>query len=318
MFEVLHHMVQDDMNVHRFVMAHRAYALIKLVGQKHAHTLLRQSVRLCAHHDSERAKHKNGESPIRKLMPKLVDQYKLAGRQLGKRQVDDKWIESTCDAIYGQGADRAAETVAAALAEGIDPESVGEAISLAANKLVLCQPAAKGRTHGDSLGVHGSDAMNAWRNMSRVLKGQSAITGLVVAAYHTAMYGTFNAPPYPTADHRKAIKTTDAKSLLAEAEDAIRHNDQGAPPPRSPSTPSRDTPCGQSSISCCGTPSAKTAGCTPKSITTRSPKSTGPCGRRSARGSSWRWPAWWPAATATTATTRPASERRATKKPAGC
>ncbi len=230
MFEVLHHMVQDDMNVHRFVMAHRAYSLIKLVGQEHAHTLLRQSVRLCAHHDQERVKNKNAESPIRKLMPKLVDQYKLAGRQLGKRQMDDKWIEATCATIYGQGADRAAETVAAALAEGIDPEAVGEAISLAANQLVLCQPASKGRTHGDSLGVHGSDAMNAWRNMARVLKGPSAITGLIVGAYHTGMYGaygSFKSPAYPLADHRKAIKTTDAKSLLAETEDAIRHNDQG-------------------------------------------------------------------------------------------
>src|SRR5262245_30524452 len=70
MFEVLHHMVEDDMNVHRFVMAHRAYSMIKLVGQEHAHTLLRQSVRLCAHHDRERLKNKNGEAAsIRKLMP---------------------------------------------------------------------------------------------------------------------------------------------------------------------------------------------------------------------------------------------------------
>src|SRR2546421_5327432 len=119
MFRVLHQMVQDDMNVHRFVMAHRAYALIKLVGQEHAHTLLRQSVRLCAHHDQNRLAHKQGESPIRKLMPKLIDQYKLAGRQLGKRQVDDKWVEDTCKAIYEGGGDRAAEVVAAALAEGI-------------------------------------------------------------------------------------------------------------------------------------------------------------------------------------------------------
>ncbi len=230
MFEALHHMVEDDMNVHRFVMAHRAFALINLVGKEHAHTLLRQSVRLCAHHDQGRVKRNQPGSPIQQLLPKLVDQYKLAGRKLGNRKVDDKWIESTCDSIYGEGADRAAEIVAAALAEGIDPEAVGEAISLAANKLVLCQPASKGRTHGDSLGVHGSDAMNAWRNMARVLKGTSAITGLIVGAYHTGSYGaygSFKTPPYPLADHRQSIKTTDAKSLLAEAEDSIRHNDQG-------------------------------------------------------------------------------------------
>jgi hypothetical protein len=230
MFEVLHAMVQDDMNVHRFVMAHRAYALIKLVGREHAHTLLRQSVRLCAHHEQMRITHKQAAPSIRVLMPKLLDQYKLAGRRLGNRPVDDQWVEKMSETIYASGADRAADAVAAALAEGIDPEAVGEAISLAANQLVLRQPASKGRTHGDSLGVHGSDAMNAWRNMARVLKGPLAITGLVVAAYHTGMYGaigSFKTPPYPNDEHRKSIKTTDAKALLAEAEDAIRHNDQG-------------------------------------------------------------------------------------------
>jgi hypothetical protein len=38
--------------------------------------------------------------------------------------------------------------------------------------------------------------------------------------------GSFNAPAYPTDEHRKLIKATEAKALLAEAEDAIRHNDQ--------------------------------------------------------------------------------------------
>jgi hypothetical protein len=163
-------------------------------------------------------------------MPKLIDQHKLAGRQFGKRQVDDKWVEDMSQTIYAAGADKAADAVAAALAEGIEPEAVGEAISLAANQLVLRQPASRGRTHGDSLGVHGSDAMNAWRNMARVLKGQLAITGLVVAAYHTGMYGamgSFKTPAYPLDEHKKSIKTTDAKALLAEAEDAIRHNEQG-------------------------------------------------------------------------------------------
>jgi hypothetical protein len=37
---------------------------------------------------------------------------------------------------------------------------------LAANQLVLRSTSS--RTHGNSLGVHGSDATNAWRNIARV------------------------------------------------------------------------------------------------------------------------------------------------------
>ena len=53
-----------------------------------------------------------------------------------------------------------------ALADGISPEVVGEAISLASNMLVLKQGPENWRTHGDSSGVHSSDATNAWRNMA--------------------------------------------------------------------------------------------------------------------------------------------------------
>ena len=43
----LQYLVQDDVNVHRVVLAWRAWALLDLTGKEHAHTLLRQSVRFC-------------------------------------------------------------------------------------------------------------------------------------------------------------------------------------------------------------------------------------------------------------------------------
>jgi hypothetical protein len=104
---------------------------------------------------------------------------------------------------------------------------VGEAISLASNMLVLRQGPDQWRTHGDSPGVHSSDATNAWRNMARVVEPRHALTGLVVAAYHVAIHKPFAGDPYPTAEHRAAIKATDAEGLLAAAEDAVQHNDQG-------------------------------------------------------------------------------------------
>lgn len=218
--------VQDESNVHRFVLAHRAYALIDVVGSEHAHTLLRQSVRFCAFYDGKR----RNEPEIRKDVPKLLDQYRLLGKKLGTRDPGDAWVEKTCNAIYESKKAQAAEMVAGALAEGISPEVIGEAISLAANQLVLRQTSAGKsgwRTHGDSPGVHACDAANAWRNMIRVTNQRNVVMGLMVAAYHTARAFPYKQEAFPLAKHRAEIKKTDAKSLLQEAEEAIRSNEQG-------------------------------------------------------------------------------------------
>src|SRR5207248_4949203 len=102
------------------------------------------------------------------------------------------------------------DAVAAALAEGFSPEAVGEAISLAANRLLLCDPGRgeadgpkyKGSVHGDSVGVHASDAANAWRNIARVSNHRNAVASLIVGAYHTAGEYLRDNDPYPQAAHR--------------------------------------------------------------------------------------------------------------------
>jgi hypothetical protein len=226
-FNALQPAVQDDINVHRFVFAHRTYGLVGLLGKEYAHTLLRQCVRLCIDHEQMRITHKQAESPIRTVLPKLLDQYKLAGKELGKRDPGDAAIDALSRAIYNGPPEQSAEAVAAVLAEGVDPEAVGEAISLASNLLALCQGPDNWRTHGDSKGVHSSDATNAFRNMARVTETRHAISGLIVAAYHSASHSPFKSSAYPTDEHRALIKVEDPKALLAEAEDAVRHNDQG-------------------------------------------------------------------------------------------
>ncbi len=228
MLNALQPAVQDDLNVHRFVFAHRTYGLAKLLGAEYSYSLLRQCVRLCADHERQRIQHKQVESPIRKVLPKLLDQYKLAGKPLGKRDPGDAAIDDLSKTIYFGPRERAADAVAAALADGIDPEVVGEAISLASNLYVLRQGADKWRTHGDAAGVHSSDATNAWRNMVRTADPKFAAAGLIVAAYHAGIQSPpFQTPAYPTDDHRALVKTRDAGRLLAEAEEAIRSNNQG-------------------------------------------------------------------------------------------
>lgn len=227
-FNALQPAIQDDLNVHRFVFAHRTYGLVGLLGTDYAYSLLRQCVRFCADHERDNIEKQRAASPIRALLPKLLDQYKLAGRTPGKRDPGDKAIESLSETIFAGPCERAADAVAAALADGIDPESIGEAIALASNLCVLRQDKSSWRTHGDSAGVHSSDATNAWRNMARIAEPRYAISGLIVAGYYAGLQrAPFQAENYPTAEHRAQVKKTDPASLLAEAEDAIRANDQG-------------------------------------------------------------------------------------------
>jgi hypothetical protein len=227
--------VQDEVDVHRVVLAWRAWALLDLAGPEHAQTLLRQSVRYCV--DAERYLHEHKRPPcsIRTLLPRLLDQYKLVSRPIGDRKAEDAWVEHLCQTIYAGGRERAAEAAAAALAEGMAPESVGEAISLAANRLVLCDPGRKrpepgkpvGSVHGASVGVHASDSANAWRNIARVSNSRNTVASLIVGAYHTAgQEGGQNKTPYPEAAQLEKIRTKDAAELLRDAEAAVRSKDQ--------------------------------------------------------------------------------------------
>ena len=227
-FNALQPAVQDDLNVHRFVFAHRTYGLVGLLGKDYSYSLLKQCVRFCADHERMRIEHKQPVPPIRALVPRLMDQYQLAGKRLGKRDPGDAAVSTLAEAIYQGPRDQAAEAVAAALAEGIDPEVVGEAISLASNLYVLRQGAENWRTHGDSAGVHSSDATNAWRNMADKAEPNLAISGLIVAAYHAGIQSApFATPSYPTDEHKALVKIETAEGLLAETDAAIRNNDQG-------------------------------------------------------------------------------------------
>jgi hypothetical protein len=233
--------VQDDLEVHRVVLPYRAWDLLGLIGKEQAHTLLRQSVRYCVRaetwsRDGFRNRH-------RTLLPKLLEEHKLLGRSAGDRKPDDAWVEQLCQTFFKGTAEQAAEAAAAALADGIEPSAVGEAISLAANQLVLRdmgRPPREespgkppGSVHGDSIGVHACDSANAWRNMSRVSNPRNCFASLILGAFQVAhdrteRGGDFqNWQPLPLAQHLAQVKSSEADSLLREADEAIRANLQG-------------------------------------------------------------------------------------------
>ena len=228
-FNALLWAIQDNANVHRFAIAHRAWELIDIVGAEHAHTILRQCVRFCVDNESNIqnyfAKRNLPTDPMRPMIPKLLDQYGLLSKPLGTRKAEDAWLEEMSRFIYEHNNADSMDAVAAALGDGVSPESVGEAISLAANQLVLRQDRLSKdswRVHGATAGVHASDANNAWRNMIRHSNQRNVAVGLMVSAYQTGgskPYSDYEALPHD--EHVAQLKSKQAKSLLGEAEEAI-------------------------------------------------------------------------------------------------
>jgi hypothetical protein len=166
-----------------------------------------------------------------------MDDNKLLAKTPGDRVPDDAWLEELATVIFSAPREQAAEAVAVAIAEGFNLESVGEAISMAANKLVLHDPGRlekysndqkpPGCVHGDSVGVHASDAANAWRHISRVSNARNRISSLIVGAFHTAgQFSMVTPEPYPFASLLEETRETDGKRLLILTEEAIKANDQ--------------------------------------------------------------------------------------------
>ena len=237
-FNALLQTVQETTEVHRVVLPYRAWDLLDIIGQEQAQTLLRQSVHYCVRSENWT---RNGEwDAPRALLPKLLDQHHLLGRTPGTREADDAWVDKMSKTIFNSTPQQAAEAVAAALEEGFSPGALGEAISLAANLLILRDIGRTARdettnkplgsVHGDSIGVHACDSANAWRNLARVSNARNTFACLILGAYQVAFDrvnrgGDFlNWQPLPLQRHVDDLKSDDPKVLLAELETAIKGN----------------------------------------------------------------------------------------------
>ena len=139
-FNHLQYEVQDEADVHRVVLSWRAWAMLDVAGKDYAHTLLRQSVRYCLDVEQRMRERNYIPSPIRALLPRLLDEYKLFAKPIGDRKGDDAWVDQLATTVFSGTREEAAEAVALALADGFHPDPVGEAISVAANRLVLHDP----------------------------------------------------------------------------------------------------------------------------------------------------------------------------------
>jgi hypothetical protein len=240
-FNAVMYAVDDNTEVHRVVMPYRAYALLDLVGPEQALTMLRQSVRYCVKSEQRVNRSAEFDRP-RTLLPKVFDQHKLAGKTPGTRVPDDAWVEEFSETLFKSTPEQAADFAGAALADGIAPDAICEAICLCANQLVLrdigrreqeVQPGKPlGSVHGDSIGVHASDSANAWRNMVKFSNARNQFACTILGAFQVAYDrinrgGDFlNWKARPHAEHLEKITTRDPNMLLLEADEAIRANDQ--------------------------------------------------------------------------------------------
>ena len=237
-YNALLHAVDDGTEVHRVVLAHRSWDMLSIVGMEHATTMLRQSLRYCVKHEDSAVKH---NTELRELLPKLLDQYSLANKAAGTRQADDAWVDQFSQTLFAATPAQAADAVAAALAEGMLPEHVGEALALTANQLVLRDAGRtarqvqankpEGSVHGDSVGVHSSDTIHAWRGIARTSNPRNAAAALVLAGYQVARDrnngGNFlEWQPRPHSKQLERIAAQDGETILKELDGAIREQNQ--------------------------------------------------------------------------------------------
>ncbi len=235
-FNAVLYEVQDNAEIHRTALPYRAWDLLDIVGKEHAHTMLRQSLRYCLKAEGY-GRNARFDEP-RTLLPRLFDQHKLDGRELGARAGDDAWVERMSKTIFTSTAQQAADAVAAALAEGMSPDAVGEAISIAANQLILrdigrtahMEVAGKpmGSVHGDSIGVHACDSANAWRNMAKAANARNTFACLILGAYQAAFDRTDRGgdfqkwEPLPLASNLERIGAKEPEALLRELEESVK------------------------------------------------------------------------------------------------
>ena len=243
-FNELLETVEDGCEVHRTVLVHRAYDMLNLVGREQAHTMLRQSLRYCLKNENSAGNHYAG---LRAVLPRLIDQYKLADRTPGTRTLADSDVEQLVQTLLSSSADGGAEAIAAMLADGFAPSALAEAVSLASNQLVLRDIGRHGRAvqdgkpegsvHGDSIGVHSSDSTNAWRHIAAAGSKKQTMVATVMSGYQVAQdrvggdrfngEGSFAKwQPRPLGEHLEKVTAKDPAELLKQLDGAIRESDQ--------------------------------------------------------------------------------------------
>lgn len=240
-YQALLEVVEDATEVHRVVLANRAWDLLEFVGIENATTLLRQSVHYCVKNQEYSSR---SFSECRAILPKLFEQFQLEKVTPGTKKMDEAWLAEFSTHLYKSTAAQSAEGIAAAIKEGIDPTSIFDAIAITTNELVLRdrgrvgnqiqdgKPA--GSVHGDSIGVHASDSAHAWRGIGKASNQRNLYASLILSGYQSGLDrvnrgGDFQGwEAYPLEADRAKITTDNPKELITLLDSAMRNSDQAS------------------------------------------------------------------------------------------
>ena len=238
--DALMEMVDDGAEVHRTVLVAKSLELAGFVGTSNAHSLLRQSVHYCVKSESQgNAQHC---SELRKVLPALLEKHRLLSALVGNRRMNDAWVTAFSKSVLGASPATAAEAVALALADGIHPDDIGEALALGSNHLVLRDRGRQagqiqankpvGSVHGDSTGVHSGDSTHSWRAIARAGNPRTLHSSLILAGYQLARDRSHGGSDILTREpvHYGAaaekVKSISREKLAVGTDEAIRAKDQ--------------------------------------------------------------------------------------------
>ncbi len=228
-------LVRDNIDVHQVVLAYRSWDMMRLAGEENAQVLLRQVLRQCIDRDENRRRRGRQAPSIRKLLPALVDAHGLDRTIASTKRLARPELEELAQLIFSAGRDEAAGHVATQLAAGVSRDDIGEALSLAAVRLLLHDPGRssaskgkpKGSVHGASVGLHAADSANAWRGIAEQTDASNANACLVTAAWHAAgQSGRMDGSKPHHANARESAASVPADELLGAIEEALRGGDQ--------------------------------------------------------------------------------------------
>ncbi len=228
-------LVRDNIDVHQVVLAYRSWDMMRLTGEENGQVLLRQVLRQCIDRDENRRRRGRQAPSIRKLLPELMDAHGLDRTITSTKRLSPAEFEETAQFIFAAGRDEAATQVATLLGAGVSRDDIGEALSLAAVRLLLHDPGRssgetgkpKGSVHGASVGLHAADSANAWRGIADATDASNANACLVTAAWHAAgQSGRMDKSQPYHASARETAKRVAPDKLLGAINEALRGGDQ--------------------------------------------------------------------------------------------
>ncbi len=234
-FASLQPLVRDNIDVHQVVLAYRSWDMMRLAGEENAHVLLRQVMRQCIDRDENRRRRGRSAPAIRELLPQLLETHNLNRNVESAMRLSPAELEELAQFIFESGRDEAAGHVAARLGEGVSRDDIGEALSLAAVRLLIhdrgrssdAPGKPKGSVHGASVGLHAADSANAWRGIAAATDSANANASLVTAAWHAAGQSRRMDTTRPHhASAREAAKSVPAGKLMGALGEALRGGDQ--------------------------------------------------------------------------------------------